>query len=126
MQNPQMKPGTTYPAIVGGVLTQIRNQRNLRQEELAQAVGVTQAWSRIEKGQSSITVEHLRLVANKIGIAPGQLLSFADQTETNLRNSGAQVMQARDNKDRDTAIAVIASVTLLAIIAVVIMQAQKS
>lgn len=126
MQNAQMIPSTTYPALVGGVLAQIRNQQNLRQEEVAQAVGVTQAtWSRIEKGQSSITVEHLRLATNKLGIAPGQILSFADQTEITLTSSGARVMHARDSRERDTAVAIIASVTLLALIAAVVMQSQK-
>lgn len=37
------QPGTTYPALVGGVLAQMRSQQNLRQEEVADAVGVTQA-----------------------------------------------------------------------------------
>jgi hypothetical protein len=36
MQISQPRLVTTYPAIVGGVLTQIRNQRNLRQEDVAQ------------------------------------------------------------------------------------------
>jgi transcriptional regulator with XRE-family HTH domain len=122
MHSPQMKPGTTYPAIVGGVLAQIRNQKNLRQDEVAGAVGVTQAtWSRIESGQSSITVEHLRLASGKLGHSPGQFLEFADQAEHNLRQSGAEIIHARSgDKERDVAIAIIASVTLLAVIAVII------
>lgn len=122
-----MTMGTTYPAIVGGVLSQMRTHQGLRQEEVAQAVGVSQGtWSRIEKGQTGLTVEHLRAVADVLGIAPGQILTFSDQTEIDITARGGVVMKNRDATNRDAAIAIIASVTLLAIITVIIANTQKN
>jgi transcriptional regulator with XRE-family HTH domain len=98
MQTEALKPATTYPAIVGGVLAQIRNQNGLRQEELAQALRITQATlSRIEKGQSGITVEHLRLAAQKLGSTPAVILAYADQAEVNMQIQGITVTPTRDD-----------------------------
>jgi transcriptional regulator with XRE-family HTH domain len=125
MQTKPLKPATTYPAIVGGVLAQIRNQSGLRQEELAQALGITQATlSRIEKGQSSITVEHLRLAAQKLGHTPAVILSYADQTEVNMQTQGITVAPTRDSLNKT--LVIIGAAALLAIIAAAIISSQKS
>lgn len=120
-----LKPATTYPAIVGGVLTKIRNDNNMRQDELAQSVGVTQAtWSRIERGQSSITVEHLRKAADKLGAAPGDILRYADRTAIDFRNRGGDVIVSRDNIDNQK-VALIAGGALLILIAAAIVASKR-
>jgi|SRR5277367_2950487 len=125
MQAKLLKPATTYPAIVGGVLAKIRNDRNLRQDELAQSVGVTQAtWSRIERGHSSITVEHLRKAADKLGASPGEILKYADRTESDFRNQGGYISASRDNLDNQK-MALIAAGSLLIVIAAAIVASQR-
>ncbi len=125
MQTVQLKPATTYPAIVGGVLTQIRNEKGLRQDELAQSVGVTQAtWSRIERGHSSITVEHLRKAADKLGASPGNILNYADRTEIDFRNRGGDVIVSRDSLDNQQ-VALIAGGALLILVAAAIIASQR-
>ncbi len=94
-QHPQ-NFGTTYPAIVGKVLTDLRTQRNMPQKDLAQAVGVTQAnWSRIESGQTSVTLEHLRSAAQALAIPPAQILVIADQTEVEASVQGVSIVEAK-------------------------------
>ncbi len=126
MQDRPLKPATTYPAIVGGVLAQIRNQAGLRQEQLAQALGITQATlSRIEKGQSSITVEHLRLAAPRLGSTPSQILSYADQTELSMHSRGIVVTATRDDENLQKTMVLIGAAALLAMIVAVIASSQK-
>ncbi len=121
MQATQLKPVTTYPAIVGGVLTQIRNQAALRQEDVAKAVGVTQTtWSRVETGQSSLTVEHLRLASYALGRTPHDVLHLAEQATANLQTQGIDIKSTRNEIDMTTAVAIIATVALVAMIATAI------
>jgi transcriptional regulator with XRE-family HTH domain len=127
MQHERLEPATTYPAVVGGVLTQIRNQKSLRQEDLARAVGVTQTtWSRIETGQSNITVEHLRLAAGRLESEPNQILYYADKAVTELRTRGAKVMGVHDDGNLKTAVAIIAAVTLAAIITSILLESRRA
>ena len=117
MQNSQIKTVTTYPSIVGGVLAQMRGQQSLHQEDVAKAVGVTQTtWSRIENGQSSISVEHLRLAASKLGIQPNRILQYADQAATNMEFGGVEVMAARNDTSLNPAVVLLAGAALGAII----------
>jgi transcriptional regulator with XRE-family HTH domain len=72
---------TTYPALVGSILAALRKQAapGLTQQQLADAVGVSiSTWSRIETGETALTVEQLAMAANKLGTSPGALLGAAD------------------------------------------------
>jgi len=128
MPDGSMKPAATYPALVGSVLAQIRNQQGMHQGELAAAVGVTQAtWSRIENGHTSVTVEHLRLAAHKLGRLPGEILSLADQTETMMQISGVEVVPTRDYTNLQSALILIGAVALTAFVtAAIVKRAQQS
>lgn len=121
MQTQTKTPATTYPAIVGGVLAQIRNQNGLRQDDLAQALGVTQATlSRIEKGQSGITVEHLRLAAKKLNSTPSNILAYADQTEISMHMQGISVTATRDDDNLNKTLILIGAAALLLIVAAIV------
>jgi transcriptional regulator with XRE-family HTH domain len=123
MPDGSLKPAATYPSLVGSVLTQIRNQQGMHQGELAAAVGVTQAtWSRIENGHTSITVEHLRLAAHKLGSLPGEILSLADQTETLMQFSGVEVVPTRDYTNLQSALILISAVALTAFVTAAIVK----
>jgi transcriptional regulator with XRE-family HTH domain len=127
MQTETLRPAATYPAIVGGVLTQLRNQKSFRQDELAQAMGITQATlSRIEKGQSGITVEHLRRAADKLNITPSVILTYADQTELNMSMQGISVTATRDDDNLNKTLVLIGAAALLAIIAAAIISYKNS
>jgi len=113
-----LSPGTSYPAVVGGVLVRFRNDIGLRQGELAAAVGVTQAtWSRIENGASALTVEQLGLAATKLAVQPGAILSLADQAKDQLTAQGVHVEPNRSTGGIDSGIALIGAAALGALIA---------
>lgn len=60
---------------IGAVLKEQRLMLNVRQEELAQALGVTRATiTRYETGQRRITVAALLEIANALGVPASSLL----------------------------------------------------
>jgi transcriptional regulator with XRE-family HTH domain len=121
-----MQTVTSYPSIVGGVIAQIRNQKGLRQEDLAQRLGVTQTTlSRIESGQSGISVGHLRLAAHHLGVAPNQILYHADHNEKLLQAQGMKVTVTRDNNLPPAAI-FLAGAALAALLTLAVVSSQQS
>lgn len=127
MQNPTRKPATTYPAIVGGVLAQIRTLKGLHQQDLAHSMGVTQSTlSRMEKGQSSISVEQLRLAAHHLDVAPSMIINHADQAEVSMHSQGIEVTAMRNDEAFNNTMVLIGAVALTAIIAAIIVGSQNS
>lgn len=127
MQESARKPATTYPAIVGGVLAQIRTRQGLHQQDLAQCMGVAQSTlSRMEKGQSSISVEHLRLAAAHLGVAPSVIIHHADQAEVSMHSQGIKVTAMRNDEAFNSTMVLIGAVALTAIITVVIVGSQRA
>ena len=117
-----LSPGTSYPAIVGSVLVKLRDQIGLKQGELAEAVGVTQAtWSRIENGSSALTVEQLALAAKKLRVQPNTVLYSADKASKELQSQGVHVSLNRISGRADSGIALIGAAALGALIAAVLL-----
>lgn len=98
VSTPNMRPAVSYPEIVGGVLKQLRSQRQLDQAKLAAAVGVAQpTWSRIENGTIPITIEQLGVVAPQLGLLPSEILRHADLAAKRFSEQGIQVTPQRAN-----------------------------
>jgi transcriptional regulator with XRE-family HTH domain len=117
MQNQPIKTVTTYPAVVGNVLAQMREQRGFNQGEVAKAAGVTQATlSRMENGQSGITVEHLRQLGDKLGMPPSQILLAADNHASNIQMGGIEVVPTPHNAEIHPAVVFLAGAALAAFI----------
>jgi transcriptional regulator with XRE-family HTH domain len=126
MQTKPPQPAATFPWILGDVLAKIRNQQNLRQDELAHAVGVTQTtWSRIENGLSALTVEHLKLASNKLGYPSSQVLQIAEQTEFDLQFKGVEVVPTRGALNLDPTLMLIGAVVLTAAVTYALTKFQK-
>jgi transcriptional regulator with XRE-family HTH domain len=69
-----------------------REQSGRNQQQVAAALGVLQpAYSRIESGDTSISVMQLRIVARTLRIAPARILNEADQWTQQLRRQGVSV-----------------------------------
>lgn len=86
---------TTYPAIVGSLITQARTEVGLRQDELAQRAGVPQSTlSRIERGSAHLTLDQLRKIAPALGRQPSQIVASAENAEFLLQMNGAEVKEA--------------------------------
>lgn len=86
-QNPRM--ATTSNAVLGHLLGLIRRRRKLTQAQVAETLGLAgSTWSRVEKGETPITVEQLRVVADKLNVNATVLLGLAEQAEDALRRNG--------------------------------------
>ncbi|KFX76725.1 helix-turn-helix domain-containing protein [Ralstonia solanacearum] len=96
MQNKSItspKPVVTYPALVGKLLAQRREEIGRKQGEVAVAVGMSQsAYSRLESGESVLNLSQLRNVCAELGTAPAQVLRNAEQCELQLRKQGVDVI----------------------------------
>jgi transcriptional regulator with XRE-family HTH domain len=118
---------TTYPSIVGKVLTDLRSQRGMHQKDMASAVGITQAtWSRIENGQTSVTLEHLRSAAKTMGMPPSQILAIADQTEVEAEFRGVSVVETKSTPDIHPGLVLLAGAALGVFVAYAFMQSQNA
>ena len=91
-----LRPSTTYPAIVGQVIARQRTHRGLNQAQLAAALQINQsALSKIERGSTPPSVEHLALIATYLDTTPGQLLDEADRVAHQASARGVEVLPTR-------------------------------
>ncbi len=118
MSTSQLKPGTTYPAIVGQILVSYRETSPFEQAQLAQAVELSQStWSRIERGESALTVEQLAKAAAALNTTAGEILAEADRAAAGLRKQGMNVLLTRPKSPVETGLAIIAVGALALLIA---------
>lgn len=92
---------TTYPALVGSILAALRKQAepSLTQLQVAEAVGVSvSTWSRIETGETALTVEQLAIAASALGTSPGAILGAADIKTIELLEKGVDTRWAREEQ----------------------------
>lgn len=72
-------PSATYRVVLGATVYRLRKERKISQQQVAAAVGLTQAsWSRIERGRSPMTVEQLVVVAAQLQMRSRDLLDLVD------------------------------------------------
>lgn len=89
---PKVPPVVPYPVLVGQVIQAHRNQRGFHQNQVATAIGLSRsAYSRIESGDTSMTLSQLRPVARSLGLSPSQLLVEADNYALQLEASGVSI-----------------------------------
>lgn len=89
---------TSFPAVVGVVLAAARKEaeNGISQKDMAEAIGATvSTWSRIETGETALTIEQLALAAEKLGVLPSQILEKAEETILELEKKGVAVEAMR-------------------------------
>lgn len=122
MAQSTLLPATTYPAVVGRVLAEIRQARGVPQEALAQALEMTQSgWSRVERGDVAITVEQLALVAPMLNTSPGEVLQRADHAVRYAKDQGVRVEPRRVSAAVAGGLVLIGAAALAALIAAALM-----
>lgn len=85
-----------YPAVVGQVLARLREERGLKQGDMATRVGLSQsAYSRLEKGDSVMNLAQLHKVCVELGVAPSEVTKRADFYEMQLKAQGVQVLHEK-------------------------------
>lgn len=121
MSNNDLKPATTYPAITGRILVNLRKGGGIGQYELAEALGITQpTLSRVERGESALTVDQLAKAARKLGIKPSKILDLADTAVEDISAQGINVQYDRARSGVDTGLVLIGVAALGVLIAAVL------
>lgn len=120
MSNDNLKPATTYQAIVGRILVGLRKNAGIGQDQLAEAIEITQSTlSRVERGESALTVEQLARAAQRLGDKASHILSMADTAVEELSAQGINVQYGRIRSGVDTGLVLIGVAALGALIATV-------
>lgn len=118
---------TTYQAIVGSVLVGIRKELGVEQSALAKAVGVNQStWSRIERGESALSIEQLFLAANHLQIKPSIVIHNSEEALQSLRSQKVVVSVSKSvDKRVGQGVALIGASALGALVGAAIMKGKS-
>lgn len=88
----------SFPALVGAVLSSIRKSQGRSQADLAEALSLNvSTWSRIENGESALTVEQLALAAEVLGVSPSAVLRTTEEKVVELSKRGIATSVNRAN-----------------------------
>jgi transcriptional regulator with XRE-family HTH domain len=86
------KPNISYARLVGRIVEHHRARLRIHQEAMARALEISQsAYSRLEQGQSAMSVTQLRIIAERLGTTPDFLLQHTAQYAVQLRAQGVIV-----------------------------------
>lgn len=86
----------SYPAIVGAILLAKRKELGLSQAEMANAVGVNvSTWSRVENGDSALTLEQFVSASVALKIRPSSILEAAEVKLEELKSRGVATWASR-------------------------------
>ena len=92
-----MKSETTYQAVLGRLIAQKRQEKQIDQGEMARHVGVGRStWSRIEAGTSALSMDQLTKAASKLDLSLGELMLEVDDVVRELRQKNVNVLDSRD------------------------------
>lgn len=92
---------TSFPAVLGTVIANLRKELAIGQTELAQKIGITASTlSRIENGESAMTIDQLYMTCNFLGVKPHKLLAAAEEVEEGLHNSGVEAVREQAKLSR--------------------------
>lgn len=69
-------------------IKQLRELKNFTQEYVASQLGLsTRAYSKIESGETQLTINRLNEISSILGISPIEILGFDDKNIFNIYNS---------------------------------------
>jgi transcriptional regulator with XRE-family HTH domain len=91
--------GTTYQSVLGAIISSTRanSGRNITQSEIAEQLGITvSTWSRIERGESSLSLEQLVKVATFLQVPLSALFKFVEERIEELREQGVSVAVSKE------------------------------
>ncbi len=73
---------------LGYKIKKLRELKNLTQEHVAGAIGITQgAYSRMEVGESEITYTKLEKIADALGMKPEEIITFNENLVFNVMHN---------------------------------------
>jgi transcriptional regulator with XRE-family HTH domain len=124
----KLQPATTFRAVLGKVFEAQRISTKKNQQEFADAIGTSQsAWSRVETGQSSLSVEEFVIVCKALRLSPIDALNRVRRSVDYLQGRGVQVVMrpGKERKDGQNASAAWLGATALGALIFAIVAAEK-
>ena len=96
----------TYGTVLSGVVTAARKHQKMTQKDLADALGIgVPTWSRIESGESSISIDQLRMATAALGTSSIKVLDLAEKAKTKLTDIGVVVCDSKPRSNTKAALA---------------------
>lgn len=93
---------TNDQAVMGAVIAQIRESYGMQKQELAEKMELSpSAWSRVEKGETTLTAFQLRRITEIFGVSSDRIFELAKDAEEGLRAKGVAV-ESSDNFNSKT------------------------
>jgi transcriptional regulator with XRE-family HTH domain len=88
---------TNDQAVMGAVIAQIRENYGMQKQELAEKLKLSSsAWSRVEKGETTLTAFQLRCITEIFGVSSDQIFKLVKEAEDGLQAKGV-VVESSDN-----------------------------
>ncbi len=116
-----MNAGTTYSAIIGNVIKQLRDTKSITQGQMAKKMGISQAaWSKLESGKSTLSTAQLVKLASYLNIPANKIMQYADDAALKFKDEGMTVTY--DNKEAENiGLMLLGAAAIGAIIAAVVL-----
>ena len=87
-----MQAETTYSAILGQILKELRKKRGMDQSEIAEKMGMNRSsWSRIESGNTMVNIQQLQKAGDVFGMEANAILLKADIVAKTMKDKGYTV-----------------------------------
>ena len=84
-----MQPETTYHAILGQTLKELRKSKGMDQSEIAQRMGLNRSsWSRIENGSTIVNIQQLQKIGIIFGMEANEILLKVDAIANSMKDKG--------------------------------------
>ena len=94
---------TSYSHIVGAVIANLRENQDVNQRTLATRIDMTRSGvSKIERGETSVSVERLHAIGEAIDSSAGHILALADIARLYALAHGLKVLLVRNSKSHLT------------------------
>ncbi len=107
-----VKPEIAYGALLGRVIEHHRTHRKIHQETIAKVLGISQsAYSKLEKGQSTISVVQLNTIAGCLKMHSATLIQDTERYAAHLRQQGVEIT---NEKQEPSAAGLLVALGLLA------------
>ena len=85
-------------SVIGRRIRSTRQERNLKQEELADKIDVSVAFmSRVERGKSQVNLKRLTQIAEVLKVSPGYLLTGSNVASKDYLREDFKILLERYN-----------------------------
>ena len=88
----KISPATTYSAVIGRVIANLRKRRGMDQGEASKKSGISRSsWSRLENGDAIPDALQLTKIAEALGTSSAEIIREADEAREYLKRQGIKV-----------------------------------